>query len=183
MARAMTISPKRPPWLVAPGHRETQQRSRAAGGRTRSPRLEAGADAALRHGHSARGRDHGADGLTYRGDCGPRSTQGSSSQSDPRFNPRADDGAGATRREPDRCSVIAALAIVAYVKHLYCRSARAEARAIVASRSRSAKSRRLRGDVPRSRTGRAPVVSRRGSGLEQTLGLRGPAVARAPAAV
>jgi hypothetical protein len=60
----------------------------------------------------------------------------------------------ARERELDRCSVIAALAIVAYVEHQYCRSARAEARAIVASRSRSAKSRRLRGDVPRSRAGR-----------------------------
>jgi hypothetical protein len=34
--------------------------------------------------------------------------------------------------------VIAALAIVAYIAHLYCRSARPEARAIVAPRSLSA---------------------------------------------
>ena len=51
---------------------------------------------ALQPGHRARRRDHVSDGLTYRGDCGPRSTQGLRSQSDPRLNQRADDGAGAT---------------------------------------------------------------------------------------
>jgi hypothetical protein len=64
----------------------------------------------------------------------------------------------AREREPDRRSVIAALAIVAYIAHLYYRSARSKARAIVASRSRSAKSRRLRGDAPRSRTRRGGEV-------------------------
>ena len=113
-------------------------------------------DATLRHGHSARGRDHGADGLSHRGDCGPRSTQELRSQSDRPFNPRADDGGGrhqqimaamrtsdqrintvfvaivlrqARERDLDRRSVIAALAIVAYTAHLYHRSARPKARA------------------------------------------------------
>jgi hypothetical protein len=72
-------------------------------------------------------------------------------------------------REPDRRSVIAALAIVAYIAHLYYRSARPKARAIVASRSRSAKTRRLRGDAPRSRTGRAASVSRRAIGAVALL--------------
>jgi hypothetical protein len=121
-------------------------------------------DAALRHGHSARGRDHRADGLTYRGDCGPdqprgrgvRATRGSTRG--PTTGRAPPDHGGhenehqlintvfvanvwrqAREREPDRFSAIAAVAIVAYLAHLYCRSARAAARTIVASRSRSAK--------------------------------------------